>query len=125
MKKKTLIWLDDNRDINKYRDKYSVFFPIQDKYTYIKVIWLKNYTSFVEWITLNGLPDAICFDHDLGDTDGKSGMDCARWLVEYCLDNGIKKLPLYNIQSANPVGKENILSLLQGYQKFVKSNPFI
>ena len=44
----------------------------------------------------------------------KTGFDCAKWLVDYCLDNN-KSLPLYNIQSANPVGKSNIDSLLINY----------
>ena len=43
-------------------------------------------------------------------------MDCAKWLVEYCIDNN-KKLPLYNIQSANSVGRENIDSLLKSFNK--------
>lgn len=118
--KKNLIWLDDVRDINKYRNRFNIYFPIQDNYNEINVIWLKNYTSFVEWITLNGLPDAICFDHDLGEYDGKSGMDCAHWLIEYCLDNNIRQLPLCNIQSSNPVGRENIKSLLNNFEKFIR-----
>lgn len=51
----------------------------------------------------HSLPDGICFDHDLGEE--KTGYDCAKWLVDYCMDNNLK-LPLYAIQSANPVGKE-------------------
>jgi len=49
-------------------------------------------------------------------TDEKTGMDCAKWLVEYCLDSNLQ-LPEYTIQSANPVGKENITSLLENYKK--------
>jgi hypothetical protein len=47
----------------------------------------------------------------------KTGFDCAKWLVEYCLDNKLQ-LPLYNIQSANPVGKANIDGL---FKSFIKS----
>ena len=45
MKKKTLIWLDDVRDVVTYRDRWSIFFPLSYK-DYIDVIWLKNYSSF-------------------------------------------------------------------------------
>jgi len=47
----------------------------------------------------------------------KTGYDCAKWLVGYCIDKNLA-LPLWNIQSANPVGKENINSLLNNYKKY-------
>ena len=34
----------------------------------------------------------------------KSGMDAARWLVDYCMDSDLD-LPEWDIQSANPVGQ--------------------
>lgn len=129
---KTLLWLDDYRD--PFEGSWLVFSPIKDpEYT---VYWVKSYDEFVDWIKSNGLPTGICFDHDLGhdiQTQGrlkgmskraarklktglKTGMDCAKWLVNYCIDNKLQ-LPLYNIQSANPVGKENINSLLQNFIK--------
>lgn len=145
---KTLLWLDDIRDPMK--DNWLVFSPIA--LADIEVIWVKTYIEFTDWITKNGLPDAICFDHDLSDFQAfyngypdkleqalqdakevgrlhvweetlqkeKTGMDCAKWLVEYCLDNSMK-LPLYNIQSANPVGKENIDSLLKQFTRNCRS----
>ena len=50
----------------------------------------------------------------------KTGYDCAKWLVEYCINNN-KSLPKYAIQSANPVGRENINSLLTNFNKFNKN----
>ncbi len=132
---KRLLWLDDTR--NPLEDDWLVFSPIEQPF---KVFWLKSYYEFVDWITAYGLPDAICFDHDLGDNfelreKGQfehwfnvvenreyTGKDCANWLVDYCLDNNLD-LPKYNIQSANPVGKENIKSLLENFQKFKDNNP--
>ncbi len=76
---------------------------------------LKNYNEFVSYINDNGLPTAICFDHDLGEEN--TGYDCCKYLIEYALNNAIKNLPLYNIQSANPVGKENIDKLIKNYNK--------
>ncbi len=124
---KTLIWLDDIR--NPLENDWLVFSPIEQPY---EVHWLKTYNEFIDWITINGLPTAICYDHDLSDFQAmkngypelmedvpnpeneKTGMDCAKWLVEYCLDNNLK-IPLYNIQSANPVGKDNIDGLLKNF----------
>ncbi len=126
---KTLLWLDDYRD--PLKDDWLNFSPIGRE---CAVVWVKNYEEFICYIRTNGLPEAICFDHDLSDiqafTTGfpemmegidipeseKTGMDCAKWLVDYCIDNNVV-LPLYAIQSANPAGKENIDSLLKNFKK--------
>ena len=132
-KLKTLLWLDDIR--NPLENDWLVFSPIEQPFD---SIWVKSYDEFIKWIKENGLPDAICFDHDLGmniainartkgmskrksrklKQEEKTGHDCAKWLVEYCLDNNFK-IPKYNIQSANPVGKDNINGLLQSFIKHV------
>lgn len=77
--------------------------------------WITNYNDFVTCITENGLPTSISFDHDLG--TGKSGYDCAKWLVEYCLDNDLD-LPDYHVHSMNPVGKRNIEALLENFNYY-------
>lgn len=83
--------------------------------------FLRVYTfdEFTEFITQNGLPDFISFDHDLG--EGKTGYDCAKWLVEFCLDNQLP-LPEFVVHSQNPVGKENIESLLNNFKKINRNN---
>ena len=108
---KKLLWLDDYR--NPFENDWIVFSPIDKPFD---VIWIKSYSEFVNWIQQNGLPDGICFDHDLGEE--KTGYDCAKWLVEYCLDNK-QRPPKYNIQSANPVGKENISGLFKSFLKII------
>ena len=128
---KKLLWLDDIR--NPFENDWLVFSPIEQPF---EVSWVKSYKEFCEWITKNGLPDAICFDHDLGmevaiearakgmskrksrqlKQQEKTGYDCAKWLVEYCLDNHFQ-IPKWNIQSANPVGKDNINGLLLSFIK--------
>lgn len=80
----------------------------------VEVVWVKNQHSFCEHIEKNGLPDFICFDNDLGIGYG-SGYDCAKYIVDYCLDHGTK-LPGWYIQSANPVAKEYIDSLLENFK---------
>lgn len=134
---KKLLWLDDAR--NPFETDWLNFSPIGKQ---VDVFWVKTYDEFTKWITLNGLPDAICFDHDLGYKidpncenvefykgeissfclstyidDEKTGYDCAKWLVDYCEKNN-KNIPIYNIQSANPIGKENIDELLKNYNAF-------
>ena len=93
---------------------------------------VRNYKQFVDLITLRGLPKFICYDHDLADChygDGlngrgidydkyteKTGYDCAKWLVNYCVDKGVKHPP-YIVHSLNPVGKKNIESYIENYNK--------
>lgn len=133
-KMKTLLFLDDYRDPFDNSMDWISFSPIGRNVT---IEWVTSYDEFVNYITKNGLPDAICFDHDLSDFQAfksgypdlmadvpmpeteKTGYDCAKWLVNYCLDNDVK-LPKYAIQSANPVGKENIDKLLKSFNRFIK-----
>ena len=93
------LFLDDNRNV------FSVY-----KYTknsiYIDNDWVivRNYNDFVNTIIQNGLPNIISFDHDLSDKKyilrldknedysnyrEKTGFECAKWLVNYCLDNNL------------------------------------
>ena len=111
---KTLLWLDDVRD--PLQNDWLNFSPIGKL---VNVIWVTNYQEFIDWIMTYGLPDAVCFDHD-SDSCETTGYDCAKWLVEYCIDNN-KSLPKYAIQSANPVGRENINSLLTNFKKNIKN----
>ena len=84
---------------------------------------VRSYKQFVKWIEENGVPSLISFDHDLGDiSDGSpdwrehDGYDCAKWVCEYCLTNGIR-IPKWNVHSANGVGRENIESVLKHYER--------
>ena len=73
-----------------------------------------SYTEFVAYLEHKGLPDFISFDHDLGEEF--SGYDCAKYLVDYCLDHQLP-LPDFVVHSQNPVGKENIERLLANFKK--------
>lgn len=97
---------------------------------------VRNYDEFIDWIQVNGLPDFIAFDHDLADEHydvsmyygveayneravtfkEKTGMDCAVWLVDYCMDNGFE-FPEYIVHSMNPAGKQNIISYIENFKK--------
>ena len=100
---------------------------------------VRDYDQFVAWITKNGLPDFIAFDHDLADEHysihnqvgdikydemtEKTGMDCAKWLVDYCMDNELR-LPEWYTHSMNPAGTQNIDSLLVNFKKHQEKNGF-
>ena len=90
---------------------------------------VRSYDEFVLWIQNNGLPEEVSFDHDLADVNydsltfsesfkyhEKTGYDCAKWLCEYCWTNGLP-IPSWNVHSANPVGRDNIIQLIENFQK--------
>ena len=103
-------------------------FP-RDELTYI----LRNYDQFIKHISLHGVPEFVCFDHDLADEhyaamlaeseghdaaygDEKTGYDRAKWLVDYCADHG-KKFPKYIVHSMNPAGKDRIIGYIENAKK--------
>ena len=85
---------------------------------------IRNYSEFIAYISMFGLPDYISFDHDLADQHyghglnndeipynrytEKTGYDAAKWLVDYCIDKGLK-FPDFDVHSMNPVGRTNII----------------
>lgn len=113
---KRLIWIDDIRD--PFKADWLMSYAPEYAYGEGEVVWVKDYNEFIDEVITNGLPDKIAFDHDLG--EGNSGMDCAKWLVSWCMDKH-EDLPEWTIQSDNPAGKENINSLLSNYLKFKES----
>lgn len=114
---------------------------------------VRNYEEFVAWILDNGIPDLISFDHDLAkehtddyfnqvalqghqipDYDNykeKTGLDCARWLVEFVQKSG-QPLKAVSVHSHNPVGAANIQSFINGFKRhmgwdedcFMMKHPF-
>lgn len=99
---------------------------------------VRNYEEFTAWITENGIPDMISFDHDLADEHIEdyykqigeqgyqqpsydqftemTGLNCADWLVTYCQNNNAE-LKKCCVHSHNPVGAANIQSLINGFKK--------
>ena len=122
---KTILWLDDIRNPFIIKEWLYTIQYLKEEYLEIEdeaceVIWVKTKSEFDDYIKEYGLPDLISFDNDLSIGNG-DGYDCAKWLVEYCMDNH-KQLPLWYVHSANPVAKENIKNLLinfeNNYEKF-------
>lgn len=133
------LFLDDVRNpIDAY--SYTGFKPYETDHWII----VRSYDQFVNIITRNyelhdAMPTIIGFDHDLAEQHysphmnnpeeyakleetftEKTGMDCAKWLVEFCIDSGAK-LPDYFVHSMNPAGAKNITSLLENYKKHEES----
>ena len=107
--KLNILWLDDRREPYNYLYKKksdSVAF-LRNKSFYSKLLnkynanftWVKNFDEFKNFVLTNGVPDFVSFDRDLG-TAPITGMDCAKWLVDYCKENGVK-FPKYFVHSAN------------------------
>jgi hypothetical protein len=90
---------------------------------------VRSYGQFIKWIETNGVPDLVAFDYDLADVEELkeelpfeewfdldenrvyTGLDCAKFLLDFCNKNGFK-FPEYVIHSANPDGSEEIKKLL-------------
>lgn len=103
---------------------------------FVKEEWVvvRSHEAFAEEISnryaAGEWPSRVAFDHDLADDhynhlegsipyhqlEEKTGYHSARWLVDFCFENNLK-LPAYSCHSMNPVGKENILSLLRQYER--------
>lgn len=101
---------------------------------------VRSYDEFRAFITQlylkeHRLPDMISFDHDLADehlaylfTHGrvgdygvfkeKTGMHCAKWLIETCTRNEIdlREVKLC-VHSDNPGGTANIQSYINSYKR--------
>lgn len=95
---------------------------------------VKTHKEFVRWVKRNGVPTHVSFDHDLADVHydidfddwdiytaeqlgvEETGLDSAKFLVDYCENNGFD-LPLYQVHSANPIGRRNIKSYLDNAKK--------
>ena len=61
---KKLLWLDDMRD--PFTETWLLSYASDFDENRENVVWVKNYEDFITWITENGLPYKVAFDHDLG-----------------------------------------------------------
>jgi hypothetical protein len=120
---KRFIYLDDVRTPVKVH---------QDEEDWVVV---RSYEEFVQTVSEIGLSniELISLDHDLGPgatqhflrhttntfefdyskVSEKTGLDCAKWLVEQAMLGG--SLPVVVVHSANPVGSANIMGYINNY----------
>ena len=119
----TVLWLDDLREPENYLKKKpdkqegalynNISFYNQFKTQYEpRLVWVKNFDEFTDYILKNGVPEFVSFDHDLG-KGLKKGAECAAWLKDYCKQNGLP-LPKYYAHSANRNGRDTINSIMSG-----------
>lgn len=109
-------------------------FYITGRPIYLDGDWsvVRSYNAFVEWITHNGLPELISFDHDLGDEhykdcdlglpikydeyEEKTGYHAVKWLCEKCSEDMLR-LPVIYCHSMNPVGRKNIVEYVESARR--------
>ena len=86
--------------------------PINDEW-----IVVRSSQEAIEWLSKNGIPDCISFDHDLGGED--TAIVIVNWMIERLLDEHLvfPKGFTYIVHSANPVGRENIIGKVEGIIK--------
>lgn len=123
---KKALYLDDQRT------------PIKNIPGYDAWDVVRNYAEFTEYITRNGIPDFISFDHDLADEHiddyfkqklqmgwqqpdydnykEKTGLDCAMWLCKHAADTN-QEIKVCSVHSHNPVGAVNIQSYINGFKR--------
>lgn len=101
---------------------------------------VKDYTEFVNTIKSRGIPETVSFDHDLAHEHyaeyhvahdermisrgtirydifkEKTGYDCAKFLAELCVEQKTP-IPVYFIHTLNPIGRQNIFSILESARK--------
>lgn len=115
------LFLDDERTIDNNYD-YLLSKPGFGKlYKSEDWVTVKSYWEFKQLIEDKGLPRRISFDHDLGERVGiisPTGLDCIKWLTEYCLDNGLDLTTECRYHSSNTAGVINMESLINNFKKF-------
>lgn len=138
--KRNAVFLDDFRN-----PQNSYNYTGNEVYIKRDWIVVRDYNDFTRFMTLAAdrqetWPELISFDHDLSEEHyapeemwsgtheayhewlaaqgeiAPTGYDCAKWLVDLCMDRGLK-LPEYLCHSQNPAGKLNILTYLDNYRK--------
>lgn len=115
------IFLDDERSIDEHYD-YLLSKPgFGKQYKTEEWVTVRNFWEFRNLIQSKGLPKRISFDHDLGsknDILNPDGYDCAKFLVEYCLDWGLDLTTECKYHSSNPVGVKNMKDCINNLKKF-------
>ena len=121
------LFLDDER------------FPKDVKWVNLPLVeWVivRNYDDFVRIIKQMGVPTNVSFDHDLAEKhyaacngrtieydkfEEKTGYHCAKWLAHFCVDNKVP-LPVYFCHTMNPIGRQNIISVIESARKVINGN---
>lgn len=154
-KRHYLLWLDDYRNpfernwikthIPEYADKMNDVIWVKDYNQFVEWINVNGLPHIIgfdhDLHDSHYAPEEI-YQHDSNSKNGKhydtwfksqgdkivekTGLDAAKWLTEYCMDNNVA-LPKWFCQSANPAGVKNIDGLLISFYKNYNptNNPLI
>ena len=106
------------------------------KLTTVECLIVRYYVEFRNTIVSKFIPTFVTYDHDLSDQHyqpiitlnqndinynkyrEKTGYECAQFLVNQCMNKGIKH-PRFAVHSMNPVGKKNIVSYINSYNRSI------
>lgn len=69
---------------------------------------------FTIWMPGDDEHEGLNMTFDYGEE--KTGYDCAKWLVDYCIDNG-HRFPEFQVHSMNPIGKQRIIAYIENAKK--------
>lgn len=141
MKKYVILWLDDKRDPfeREWNDYIKGIVP-SNGLNY-NIAWVKDRNEFFKYLRENGLPDFISWDHDLAeehytpeeywdDYDRSkayqesqnyihpTGAVVALEFIQYCRYY-MRQIPDYHIHSENPVGADNIRTILETGKRLI------
>jgi len=122
--------------MNIYLDDVRTPSPNPTTHDIVDWVVVRNYDDFVSTITRVGLKNIgiISLDHDLGDSamhewhtnvynkytldynniTEKTGMDCAKWLVEQWMSG--EPVVRVMVHSANAIGASNIMGYINNYR---------
>lgn len=114
------LFIDDERDPAITVEDFSwrrrmALVPID--YSQPRQPWTiaRSHDEAVRLVAEFGFPEHVSFDHDLGDA-ASSGLTFARFLVDLDLSTGAMPEGFaFDVHSANPVGKANIVGLMESY----------
>ena len=141
MKKYVILWLDDKRDPfeREWNDYIKGIVP-SNGLNY-NIAWVKDRNEFFKYLRENGLPDFISWDSDLAeehytpeeywdDYDRSKayqesqnyihpiGVVVALEFIQYCRYY-MRQIPDYHIHSENPVGADNIRTILETGKRLI------
>lgn len=120
------LFLDDIREPN-----WVTYYKTDPNYNKLEWVIVRSHDEFVDYVTKNGMPSLISFDHDLADEHyavydkiettvpefkEKTGYESLKWLCDYAIDNNT---PLGEIKfhTANYVGMKNMSTYLFNFEK--------
>lgn len=99
------LWLDD-----QLADPNAI-----DRHTPRGFIGAASTAEAIALVISLGVPDYMSLDHDLSQED--RSMDFLKWLSSNYTDSP----PKYDVHSANPIGRDNIISFMESWIRSIKT----